>query len=188
MTASSTATSARNGRMQLRSERAVTRLALSKLPEILIVQMKRFKYEEKSNRIRKLDCHVSFGQFLSLAVQAAYEGVFRRGSSLSYQVRDHPSWTRHPLRPLHRADLAQLHLVQVQRQRGVGSLDSLQVFDERKLHTIFGGINDHGAAAYIVFYEKVDADRQVNQSFLQKHQKPAPPSQKPSATKVPPSK
>ena len=68
----------------------VTRLALSKLPEILIVQMKRFKYEEKSNRIRKLDCHVSFGQFLSLAVLTAHEGLFRRGGSLPDKVCDHP--------------------------------------------------------------------------------------------------
>jgi len=131
---------------------------------------------------------VSFGQFLSLAVQAADEGVFRRRSPLPHQVGDHPPRSRHPLRPLHRAHLAQLHLVQVQRQRGVGRLDSAQVFDERKLHTIFGGINDHGAAAYIVFYEKVDSSRQVNQSFLDKFQKPPASPQKPSATKAPPGK
>ena len=70
----------------------------------------------------------------------------------------------------------------------VSVLSAQQVFDERKLHTIFGGINDHGAAAYIVFYEKVDASRQVDQSFLEKFQKPSTSPQKTPATKAPPSK
>lgn len=43
-------------------------LALKKLPEILIVQLKRFKYDEKNNQIKKLDCHTPFSQFLRLKV------------------------------------------------------------------------------------------------------------------------
>lgn len=48
---------------------------MSHLPEILIVQMKRFKYDEKVNQIKKLDCHVSFGQLLSLKV---HESITKR--------------------------------------------------------------------------------------------------------------
>ena len=42
-----------------------------------------------------------------------------------------------------------------------------QKFDERKLHTIFGGMNDHGAAAYMLFFERVaDQSRQVDRSII----------------------
>jgi ubiquitin C-terminal hydrolase len=44
------------------------RIGLKKLPEILIVQLKRFKYDEKNNQIKKLDCHTPFSQFLRLKV------------------------------------------------------------------------------------------------------------------------
>ena len=30
------------------------------------------------------------------------------------------------------------------------------MFDERKLHTIFGGVSDHFASSYILFYERTD--------------------------------
>jgi ubiquitin carboxyl-terminal hydrolase 12/46 len=46
----------------------LTRMSLSKLPEILIVQLKRFKYDEKNNQIKKLDCHTPFSQFIRLKV------------------------------------------------------------------------------------------------------------------------
>lgn len=49
---------------------------------------------------------------------------------------------------------------------------SKQLFDERKLNTIFGGMSDHGAAAYILFYEKVDHNRKTDRSLLSKYQVP----------------
>ena len=47
--------------------------------------------------------------------------------------------------------------------------NEVSVFDEKKLHTIFGGINDHGAAAYIVFYEKVNKNRELNLQVIEQY-------------------
>ena len=45
-----------------------------------------------------------------------------------------------------------------------------QLFDERKLNTIYGGMSDHGAAAYILFYEKVDSNREPNRQIVGRYQ------------------
>jgi hypothetical protein len=44
-----------------------------------------------------------------------------------------------------------------------------KIFDEKKFHTVYGGISDHGAAAYILFYEKVDQNRQINKQLIVKY-------------------
>ena len=45
-----------------------------------------------------------------------------------------------------------------------------QLFDERKLNSIYGGMTDHGAAAYILFYEKIDRNREVNHQVVSLYQ------------------
>lgn len=63
-----------------------------------------------------------------------------------------------------------MYLVQVQRQWSERNSVLPELFDERKLNTIFGGMSDHGAAAYILFYEKVDKNRKFNKEILAKYQ------------------
>lgn len=39
-----------------------------------MIQLKRFKFDEKTNQIKKLDCHVAFSQILKLQDSSPLEG------------------------------------------------------------------------------------------------------------------
>ena len=86
MIASLIATIARRERMLSLGRTGSQRTTLSVLPHILMIQLKRFKFDEKTNQIKKLDCHVAFSQILKIQDDSTLR-LGTPGSPVYYKIK-----------------------------------------------------------------------------------------------------
>lgn len=116
---------------------AVRRSALLRLPRVLVVHLKRFQYDARSQRLRKLLHRVSF--CMELRLPAAPDTLFRLLGVVVHVG----------------ASVASGHyvsIVRVQERWFLFNDEHVQIISSMQLSNFFGG----SMSAYMLFYEKVE--------------------------------